>query len=107
MPAPKNKNKQPAAKVAVWEDWYLETNEKKHIEILLKRMHLPAHNEEFDPLNLDKICENVCLGLKIKLPEWERFLLNKPKRKSKKYKCLESHVFDYIMKGGNQPRTRG
>jgi hypothetical protein len=69
-------------------------------------MHLPAFDEEFDPGNLDKICENLCLGLKFSLPRWELFLLEPEKRQSRKYKGFQEHVWDYIMKGGNQRSTR-
>ena len=74
MPAPKPKRKQTETKKDGWEDGYYETNEKKQTLALLKTMHLPAYNEEFEPSDLDKICEKLCLGLKFKLSRWERFL---------------------------------
>jgi hypothetical protein len=69
-------------------------------------MQLPAFDEEFDPGSLDKICENLCLGLSFRLPKWERFLLKSDTRKCRRYIGFQEHVWDYIMKGGNQRTTR-
>jgi hypothetical protein len=63
MPTKKTKTKTATIKGDEWENGYFETNEKKYTETLLKGLHLPAFDEEFDPGSLDKICENVCLGL--------------------------------------------
>jgi hypothetical protein len=85
MPTQKPKKKPAGTKVPEWEDGYYETNEKKHTETLLKGMHLPAFDEEFDPGSLD----NICLGLSFRLPKWERFLMEAAKRKCVRYKGFQ------------------
>ena len=62
---------------------------------------MPAFSEDFDAKALAKASENVCLGLKFKLPKWERFLFNKEKQKCLRYRRLEEFVYEYIKKGGN------
>jgi hypothetical protein len=106
MPPLKAKNKPTAAKEDEWEDEYLQTKEKGNVNALLQFMHLPGYDEECDLADVDKICDKLCLGLKKKHPRWERFLLERDKKKCEKFKGLENHVYDYIIKIGNQKTTR-
>ena len=73
---------------------------------MLKGVQIPAFDEEFDPNDLDRICETVCKGLSLKLPKWERFLTGSEIRKGRRYRGFQEHIWGFIMKGGNQ-RTTG
>ena len=79
MKTREKKNKEKTNPEKEWEDAYLGTNEKLHIETLLKDMQLPSFDTDFDEKTLISVCLSICLGLKFKLPKWERFLLDSEK----------------------------
>ncbi len=59
-------------------------------------MILPRKLESLDHRSMATICENLCLHLKERYPNFEMFLMEPEKRKCTKYRSLEKLVFSYV-----------